>query len=162
MTWWAQGLARRTLRPYATKFSQKGFVLAQLFASLVLSEMFGLGFNELARHDPGVWFDKLTYRDRHAMEQCVCWLKENRRICTRFEKLAVNFHEMLQLAMIKRPGDWVEHVNEPLSDRELDRLRVSIEQDRPFGSDGWVAKTVMGLGLEHTVRREGRPRKVPA
>jgi transposase len=30
------------------------------------------------------------------------WLKENRRIGTRYEKLAVNFHGMLQLAMIKR------------------------------------------------------------
>lgn len=58
--------------------------------------------NELARHNPAVWFDKLTYRDRHVVEQCVGWLKENRRICTRFEKLAVNFHGMLQLAMIKR------------------------------------------------------------
>lgn len=30
------------------------------------------------------------------------WLKEYRRIGTRFEKLAVHFHGMLQLAMIKR------------------------------------------------------------
>ncbi|MCH8252944.1 MAG: transposase, partial [Planctomycetes bacterium] len=30
------------------------------------------------------------------------WLKESRRIGTRFEKLAVNFHGMLQLAMIRR------------------------------------------------------------
>ncbi|MEP0842460.1 MAG: transposase, partial [Phycisphaerae bacterium] len=30
------------------------------------------------------------------------WLKEFRRIGTRFEKLAVNFHGMLQLAMIRR------------------------------------------------------------
>jgi putative transposase len=61
---------------------------------------------------------------------------------------------------IKRPSNWVAHVNEPLSDRELDRLRVSIERDRPFGTDAWVAKTVTRLGLEHTVRSEGRPRKV--
>jgi transposase len=58
--------------------------------------------NELARHDPGVWFDKRTYRNRHVVEQCVGWLKENRRICTRFEKLAANFHGMLQLPMIKQ------------------------------------------------------------
>lgn len=58
--------------------------------------------NELARHDPCVRFDKPAYRDRHVVEQCVGWLKENRRICTRFEKLAVNFHGMLQLAMIKQ------------------------------------------------------------
>ena len=39
---------------------------------------------------------------RSVVEQCVGWLKEFRRIGTRFEKLAVNFHGMLQLAMIRR------------------------------------------------------------
>jgi transposase len=58
--------------------------------------------NEHARHDPAVRFDKETYRQRHVVEQCVGWLKEYRRIGTRFEKLAVNFHGMLQLAMIRR------------------------------------------------------------
>lgn len=58
--------------------------------------------NERTRHDPGVWFDKRTYRDGHVVEQCVGWVKENRRICTRFEKLAVNFHGMLQVSMIER------------------------------------------------------------
>ena len=58
--------------------------------------------NERARHDPMVWFDKVAYRRRAVIEQCVGWLKECRRIGTRFEKLAVNFHGMLQLAMIRR------------------------------------------------------------
>jgi transposase len=58
--------------------------------------------NEKARHDPKVKFDREAYRGRHAVEQCVGWLKEFRRIGTRFEKLAVNFHGMLQLAMIRR------------------------------------------------------------
>ena len=58
--------------------------------------------NEHARHDPRVKFDKRAYRQRAVVEQCVGWLKEYRRIGTRFEKLAVNFHGMLQLAMIRR------------------------------------------------------------
>ena len=58
--------------------------------------------NELARHDPAVIFDKAAYRRRGVVEQCVGWLKENRRICTRFEKLAVQFIGMLQLAMVRR------------------------------------------------------------
>lgn len=57
--------------------------------------------NEAARHDPGVWFDRVAYGERHVVEQCVGWLKEFRRIGTRYEKLAVNFHGMLQLAMIR-------------------------------------------------------------
>jgi transposase len=58
--------------------------------------------NEKARHDGRVKFDKEAYRGRAVIEQCVGWLKENRRIGTRFEKLAINFVAMLQLAMIKR------------------------------------------------------------
>jgi transposase len=58
--------------------------------------------SELARHDPAIWFDRCAYRERCVVEQCVGWLKEFRRIGTRFEKLAVNFHGMLQLAMIRR------------------------------------------------------------
>ena len=58
--------------------------------------------NEQARHDPTAWFDKVAYRRWAVVEQCVGWLKECRRIGTRFEKLAVNFHGMLQLAMIWR------------------------------------------------------------
>jgi transposase len=58
--------------------------------------------DEHARHDPLVSFDRAVYRQRAVVEQCVGWLKECRRIGTRFEKLAVNFHGMLQLAMIKR------------------------------------------------------------
>jgi transposase len=58
--------------------------------------------NEKARQDPKVVFDREAYRGRSVAEQCVGWLKEYRRIGTRFEKLAVNFHGMLQLAMIRR------------------------------------------------------------
>ncbi len=58
--------------------------------------------NERARHDPGAWFDKLTYRDRNMVEQCVGWLRENRCFYKRFAEQAANFSGMLQLAMIKR------------------------------------------------------------
>lgn len=58
--------------------------------------------DERARHDPAVRFDRRAYRGRCVVEQCVGWLKESRRIGTRFEKLAVHFHGMLQLAMIQR------------------------------------------------------------
>lgn len=58
--------------------------------------------NEAARWDARVKFDREAYRGRAVVEQCVGWLKEYRRIGTRFEKLAVHFHGMLQLAMIRR------------------------------------------------------------
>jgi transposase len=47
-------------------------------------------------------FDGEAYRRRNVVERCVNWLKENRRLGTRYEKLAVNFLAMAKLAMIRR------------------------------------------------------------
>ena len=47
-------------------------------------------------------FDREAYRGRNVVERCVNWLKENRRMGTRYEKLAVNFLAMAKLAMIQR------------------------------------------------------------
>lgn len=52
--------------------------------------------------DGRVRFDRETYRRRHVVEQCVGWLKECRRVATRFEKLAVNFLAMIHLVFIER------------------------------------------------------------
>ena len=55
--------------------------------------------NELARTDGRVKFDKEGYKRRCIIEQTIGWLKECRRIGTRFEKLAINFLAMMKLAM---------------------------------------------------------------
>ncbi len=46
--------------------------------------------------------DTETYRRRNVIERSISWLKQARRIATRYEKLAVNFLAMLKLAMIQR------------------------------------------------------------
>jgi hypothetical protein len=46
--------------------------------------------------------DRDAYRRRSVVERCVGWLKQARRIATRFEKTAGNFLMMPQLAMIQR------------------------------------------------------------
>ena len=47
-------------------------------------------------------FDREAYRERNTIERCVSWLKEARRIGTRYEKLAHTFLGMVRLAMINR------------------------------------------------------------
>ncbi len=46
-------------------------------------------------------FDKETYRRRNVIERAIGWLEENRRLGTRFEKLATNFLGMAKLAMFQ-------------------------------------------------------------
>lgn len=47
-------------------------------------------------------FDRQAYRQRNVVERCIGWLKENRRVAIRYEKLAINYLGMLKLAMIQR------------------------------------------------------------
>ncbi len=46
--------------------------------------------------------DKVAYRQRNVVERCIGWLKECRRIGTRFEKLGVMFLAMIHMAIIGR------------------------------------------------------------
>jgi transposase len=43
-----------------------------------------------------------TYRRRNVIERVVGWLKEHRRIVTRFEKLASSFLAMVKLSFVRR------------------------------------------------------------
>ena len=47
-------------------------------------------------------FDSEAYKGRNVVERCVGWLKECRRVGTRYEKLAINFVGMIDLAIIQR------------------------------------------------------------
>ena len=47
-------------------------------------------------------FDKPKYRERNVIERCFGWLKELRRIATRYDKRARSFHAMVCLACIER------------------------------------------------------------
>jgi putative transposase len=67
--------------------------------------------------------------------------------------------EILAAWPIERPADWVQRVNTPLTAGELKRLRCSVVRNRPFGTDAWTDRTARRLGLEHTLRPEGRPPK---
>lgn len=46
--------------------------------------------------------NRLVYRGRNVVERAIGHLKENRRITTRFEKLATSFLAMLKLAFLRR------------------------------------------------------------
>jgi transposase len=49
-----------------------------------------------------VEFDKDAYRRRSIVENVIGWLKENRRIFSRFEKSAKNFGGFVKMAFIHR------------------------------------------------------------
>ena len=59
---------------------------------------------------------------------------------------------------IVRLPNWVDRVNTPLSDGELDAVRRCIRHGSPLGEAEWVESTVRRSGLDSTLRPRGRPR----
>ena len=53
-------------------------------------------------NQPRERLNKKKYRGRNVVERCIGWLKESRRVATRYEKLATHYLAMVKLAMIQR------------------------------------------------------------
>jgi putative transposase len=53
---------------------------------------------------------------------------------------------------------WVEHVNAPQTEAELEAVRRSVRRGCPFGSVGWQERMADRQGLQHTLRPLGRPK----
>lgn len=60
---------------------------------------------------------------------------------------------------VPRPLDWVSMVNQGLTSKELEALRLSAQRGRPYGNESWQAAIAKRLGLESTFRSRGRPPK---
>jgi len=60
---------------------------------------------------------------------------------------------------VPRPEDWIALVNEAQTEKELEALRRAAQRGSPYGDDGWQKRLANKLGLEHTLRSPGRPRK---
>jgi len=60
---------------------------------------------------------------------------------------------------IELPGEWDRYVDEPFTETELDRLRMSVNRQTPFGDTTWQMKICKEFGLESTMKRKGRPKK---
>ena len=58
------------------------------------------------------------------------------------------------------PRGWRRLVNEPQSEKELGRLHTCLRRGQPCGDEAWTCRTAVKLGLESSLRRVGRPRKV--
>ena len=54
-----------------------------------------------ARDSRPVPFDREAYRKRNIVERLIGWMKENRRVFSRFEKTAKNFGGMIKMAFIR-------------------------------------------------------------
>jgi putative transposase len=67
--------------------------------------------------------------------------------------------ELLSDWPVDRPRNWLALLNGPQDNRQTSAVRTSIERSRPLGEAKWVDLLVKRLGLVHTIRDPGRPKK---
>jgi putative transposase len=60
---------------------------------------------------------------------------------------------------VDRPRGWLKMVDEPMRETDAEAVRLSIQRDRPLGTPQWTRAAARRLGLEHTLRPRGRPRR---
>jgi REP-associated tyrosine transposase len=77
----------------------------------------------------------------------------------RWQRGSAEDQALLAAWPLPRKPSWVEHVNEPLTAAELAAVQRCVRRGSPFGSGAWAARTVRRLGLESTLRPQGRPKK---
>ena len=58
-----------------------------------------------------------------------------------------------------RPADWLELLNQQLSEDKLGAIRRSVDRGAPYGSKDWTQRTAAEYGLEFTLRSRGRPKR---
>jgi putative transposase len=68
------------------------------------------------------------------------------------------FASLLSEWPIPRPLDWSEWVESRWKPEELGEIRTSVARGRPFGRQAWIRATAGRLGLEATLRPQGRPK----
>jgi putative transposase len=65
---------------------------------------------------------------------------------------------IIDIPPVDLPNDWAEFVDQPLTEKELESIRYSVNRQVPFGSKRWKKKISKELGLEKTLKPKGRPK----
>jgi putative transposase len=102
------------------------------------------------------FYQVVRYVERNALRANMVRRAENWRISSLWRRLHAEAG-MLSDWPLPRPRSWLQYVNQPQSEAELEAIRRSLQRGQPYGSDTWSRATAKRLGLESTFRPRGRP-----
>jgi putative transposase len=100
------------------------------------------------------------YVERNALRANLVERAEQWRWCSLARWLRGSTEDRALLAAwpLPRKANWVNYVNEPLTDGELAAVRQSVNRGRPLGDQKWSDRAVRRMSLESTTRPQGRPK----
>ena len=107
------------------------------------------------------FYQMVRYAERNALRANLVTQAEEWPWCSLWTRQfgSPEHRDMLSEWPLLRPRKWLQYVNEPETDAELQSRQRSCQCGTPFGSAPWVERTAKKLGLESTIRPPGRPKK---
>lgn len=102
----------------------------------------------------------LRYVERNAPRAGLVGKAEDWEYGSLYAGLSGSDKIVLDQSLQTRDADWTARVNRPMTEKELTSVRHSVRRGTPFGTKAWTTRTAEKLGLESTLRPQGRPRKV--
>ncbi|NBD74091.1 hypothetical protein GVX82_03550 [Patescibacteria group bacterium] len=103
----------------------------------------------------------LKYIERNAVRAKIAQHAEDWRWGSAWRRQCGTEQQKLLLAQspVPLPRNYTQWINETEPSELLKDIRTSVTKGVPFGTEGWVEKTVKAFGLEQTRRGVGRPKK---
>jgi putative transposase len=98
------------------------------------------------------------YVERNALRAGLVDRAEDWRWCSLWRRQQNSPDLRLSEWPMPRPANWVDHVNEPGSQDEVEDLRRLIKRGKPIGSATWQKEVARAMRLDHTMRGRGRPK----
>jgi REP-associated tyrosine transposase len=102
----------------------------------------------------------IRYVERNALRANLVEQAQDWRWCSLWRKLNGDRDSLLSASPLDTPEDWVNWVNEPQTQAEVQALRRCVNRGTPYGSENWTTQIAAALGLKYTLQPRGRPRKV--
>jgi putative transposase len=107
------------------------------------------------------FYQVVRYVERNALRQNLVRRAQNWRFSSLWRRVQGTSESLSLLSdwPLPRPRSWVQYVNQPQSDAELEAIGRSVQRGQPFGGADWTQATAKRLGLESTFRPRGRPKQ---
>jgi putative transposase len=101
----------------------------------------------------------LRYVERNALRAGLVERAEDWRFSSLWRRERGIGTDLLSDWPVERPADWTTFVDESQTDEELEGLRQSVTRSAPFGHEQWRVMLAAQLGIQSTLRPQGRPRR---
>lgn len=105
------------------------------------------------------FYQVIRYVERNALRANLVERAEQWRWSSLCPGRRESHSEILAAWPLPRPANWIDMVNEPQTEAELQALRHCVQRGTPLGAEDWVVATTGRLGLEASLRPRGRPKK---